>query len=174
MSTGLQRLREILSKVPLKLSLLAPVFYAIFVLSVLLYVALSPLIYLYGLLLCPMVWIEWERQRKDLLVIYAESNHSQEWMARLSPLISDRAVFLNWSERKRWDRWSLPVQLFDAFGPHWMPEQFTEFSLPSVIVFRKLRRPKRFNFGKRSKENEAILDQLQTALELSLNPIAPL
>ena len=56
--------REILSKVPL--GLLQPVFYTIFVLSILLYIALSPLVYLYGLLLCTMVWIEWKKEGKDL------------------------------------------------------------------------------------------------------------
>jgi hypothetical protein len=158
------RLREILNKAPL--GLLQPVFYAIFFLSILLYVAFLPLSYLYGLLLCPIVWIEWGKQGKDVLVILAENDHSRAWMARLSPLISNRAVVLNWSERKRWDRWSLRVQLFEVFGPHGMPEQFTEFSLPSVVVFRQLRRPKKFTFGARAKDLEARLEQLSAALEL--------
>jgi hypothetical protein len=165
MSTGLARLRKILEKLPL--GLLEPVFGSIFVLSIFLYVALSPLIYIYGLLLCPMVWIEWQKQGKDVLVIQADNEHCREWEARLSPLISGRAVVLNWSERKRWDRWTLPVQLFDVFGPHGMPEQFTESSLPSVIVFRQLRRPKKFNFGGRSRDLEARIEQLSAELELN-------
>jgi hypothetical protein len=156
-------LREMMSKVPLRL--LLPVFYAIFVLSIVLYVALSPLIYLYGLLLCPMVWIEWEKDGKDLLIIHAENAHSTDCMERLSPLISKRAVLLNWSQRKLWDRWTLPVQLFEVFGPHGMPEQFTEHSLPSVIVFKQLRRPKRFTFGERSKDLEERLEQLRVELD---------
>lgn len=149
------------------LGLLQPVFYAIFVLFILLYAALSPLVYFYGLLLCPMVWIEWEKQGKDVLVIQAESEHSREWMTRLSPLISNRAVILNWGQRKLWDRWSLPVQLYQVFGPHGMPERFTEFSLPSVILFRQLRRPKTFTFGTRAKDLETRLEQLRAALDLN-------
>lgn len=164
MSVATIRLRGILNKVPF--ALLQPVFYATFVLSILLYIAFSPLGYVYGLLLCPRVWIEWEKQGKDLLVIHAENAHSSDWMERLSPLISNRAVVLNWSQRKVWDRWSLPVQLFDVFGPHGMPERFTEFALPSVIFFKQLRRPKTFNFGSRSEDPESRLDHLRSTLDL--------
>jgi len=158
------RFGNILNKTPL--GVLEPIFHAILVLSIFLYVALWPLFYLYGMLLCPMVWIEWGKQGKKALVIFLDSKHSEEWMARLSPLISDRAVFLNWSEHKQWDRWSLPAQLFDVFGPHGMPEQFTRNSLPAVIVFRNLRRPKSFTFGNRSKDLEEKLDQLRAELAL--------
>lgn len=162
MNEGLARFRQILEKLPLRL--LEPVFGAIFVASIFLYVALSPLIYVYGLLLCPMVWIEWEKQGKDVLVIDAESPHSRDLMGRISPLISNRAIFLNWSQREQWNRWSLPVQLFDVFGPHGMPERFTESSLPAVIVFRRLRWPKRFTFGRRAKDLDARLEDLRSEL----------
>jgi len=164
MSTGLARLREILEKLPLPLGLLLPVFYAIFVLSILLYVALSPLSYLYGWLLCPMVWIEWEKQGKDVLVVLADSKHSEEWTARILPLIGDRAVFLDYSQRERWDHWSLPAQLFEIFGPHGVPERFTVYSLPAVIVFRKFHRPRKVTFGERSKDLEEKIEQLRAAL----------
>jgi hypothetical protein len=132
---------------------------AIYVLSIL-------LVFLYGLLLRPMVWIEWQKWGTDVLVIEAQSEHSREWMARLSPLVSGRAVFLNWNERGQWDNWSLPVQLFHVFGPQGMPERFTEHSLPAVIVFRQLRPPKRFTFRTRSKDLEATLEHLRAELDL--------
>jgi len=166
------RFGDRLSKGPLRV--LAPIFYAIFVLSILLWLALLPLFYLYGMLLCPMVWIEWRKQGKDALVIFLNSKHSEEWMVRLSPMIAGRAVFLNWSERKQWDRWSLAAQLFEIFGPHGMPEQFTQHSLPAVIVFRELRRPKTFTFGNRSKNLEEKLVQLHAALALGRNPVSAL
>jgi hypothetical protein len=111
-----------------------------------------------------MVWIEWERLGKDALVIQAGSAHSPEWMARTSPLISDRAAVLNWSERKGWDRWSLPVRMFWVFGPHGLPEQFTKATLPSVIVFRQLRQPKTFTFGTRAEDREKKIEELRAEL----------
>ena len=164
MTVDLRPLREILNKISFKF--LAPIFYLTFILSILLYVVLSPLIYLYGLLLCTQVWIEWAKQGKDAIVIQTESEHSQEWISRLLPLIGDRAFLLNYSERDRWDRWSLPAQLFEIFGPRGMPERFTPHSLPAVIVFRKFHRPRKFTFGERSKESEEKLNQLRAELVL--------
>ena len=165
MNEDLARLREVLNKLPFWVVL--PFIVSISVLSVLLYIAFLPLAYLYGLLLRPMVWIEWEKRGHDVLVIETESDHSRQWMARLSPLITNRAVHLNWKQRKTWDRWSLPVQLFELFGPHGKPEQFTELSLPAVIVFRQLRRPKTFTFGSRPKDLDVKFESLREELGLS-------
>jgi hypothetical protein len=88
-------------------------------------------------------------------------------MAILSPLISNRAAHLNWTQRKSWERWSLPVQLFELFGPHGKPEQFTEGSLPAVVVFRQLHRPKQFTFGSRSKDLDKKLERLREELDPS-------
>jgi hypothetical protein len=59
------------------------------------------------------------------------------------------------------------VQLFELFGPHGKPERFTEFSLPAVIVFRELRRPKTFTFGSRPKDLEEKLERLRAELDRS-------
>jgi len=158
----LGRFREVFSKIPF--GFLAPIFYFLFVSFILLYVALSPFVYLYGLLRCCEVWIDWARQGKDVLVIHLASDHSRDWISRLDPLTGGRAVFLNWSERKKWDRRSLAVQLFEVFGPHGMPEQFTAHSLPAVVVFRKLQRPKKFTFGEHCKDREGKLEELRAEL----------
>ena len=163
MKEALFRLRELQNKVPL--GLLRPVFYATFVLSILLSIVFSPVFYLYGLL-CARVWVEREKQGKDVIVVHAASTHSLEWMVRLSPLISKRSLVLDWSQRKHWDRWSLPVQLFEVFGPHGMPERFTEFSLPSVILFPQLQKPRTFNFGERAKDLDLRLERLRAELDL--------
>ena len=88
MNEDLARLRTLLNKLPFQV--LLPFMVAIYVLSML-------LVFLYGLLLRPMVWIEWQKRGTDVLVIEAQSEHSREWIARLSPLVSGRAVFLNWN-----------------------------------------------------------------------------
>ncbi|MGB6473592.1 MAG: hypothetical protein WBF04_05865 [Candidatus Sulfotelmatobacter sp.] len=151
-----------MSKLPFRV--LEPVFVLINVLFILLYVMLSPLIYLYGFLLCSKVWIEWEREGKDVLVLEADSKHSRECMSRILPLVVGRAVLLDYSQRDRWDRWSLPAQLVEIFGPHGVPARFTVHSLPAVIVFKKLRRPEKFLFGGRSKNFEEKIERLRATL----------
>jgi hypothetical protein len=154
-------LREILNRVPFKL--LIPFLFLAFYVPILLYVVLSPLIYLYGLLLCSRVWIEWEEQGKDVLIVHTDGEHSEEWMSRIRPVVGDRAVLLNYNERDRWDRWSLPVQLFEIFGPQTMPGDFRRYALPSVIFFRKLHRPRKFSFGK-PKDCETRLENLRSEI----------
>jgi hypothetical protein len=141
-----------------------PLIVFIFYLSIFLFIICLPLVRLYGLMLCPMVWIEWARDGKDLLIIHTDSKHSKEWEARLAPFMGNRAVFLNYGECEHWDRWSLPAQLYEIFGPHGMPERFTEGSLPSAIVFRKLHWPRTFNFGTDCKDREDKLEVLCAVL----------
>lgn len=155
-------LRAILNKIPF--NLLVPFVYLVSILSILLYVVLSPLSYLYGLLLCSRVWIEWEKRGKDVLAVHSGGKHSEEWMSRIQSVVGTRAVVLNYDERESWDRWSLPAQLFQIFGPHAMPERFTPGNLPAVIVFKRLRSPKRFTFGKRSRQPEEKLERLRAEL----------
>ena len=146
---------------------LVPFFYLLFVSSALLYVVLLPFVYLYGMMRCAEVWIDWEKEGKDVLVIEWDSAHSHDWMLRLRPLVGERAVYLNWSHQKEWDSQSLAAQLFAVFGPHGMPEIFTSRSLPAAIVFRPLRRPKVFTFGDASKNQDQKLDELRSTLTLS-------
>lgn len=164
MNEDLEPVRKILNKAPAWLVVSFAV--AIYYLWVLLYAALLPLTFLYGWLLRAMVWMEWEKQGKDVLVVHTDGKHSEEWTARFSPLIGDRAVLLNYGQQDHWDRWSLPAQLFEIFGPHPMPEFIRKSYLPYVVVFRELRRPKTFAFGERSKDREEKLEQLRTELSL--------
>jgi len=154
-----------LNKLPPGLAVL--IVAALFYLSILVYLIALPLAGLYGLLLCPAVWIEWGRQGKDVLVVDVENEHCREWMAKILPLVSTRAVFLNYGARNRWDGKSLEAQLFAIFGPHPIPERFMPSSLPAVIFFQRLRRPKVFTFGNRSKGLEEKLEQLRSALAAS-------
>jgi hypothetical protein len=159
------RLPDILNKVRLKL--LIPFFFLAFYTSILLYILFFLLAYVYGLLPCSQVWIEWKKEVKDALVVYTRGRHSQEWVPRIRDVVGTRAVFLNHDERDCWDRWSLPAQLFHIFGPHATQERFTGDNLPAVIVFKKMKAPKKFIFGKRSKDSDEKLERLRA--ELALN-----
>lgn len=141
-----------------------PLFILISFLSILLYVLFLPFACVFGWLLLCRVWIESEDTGKDLLFVEADSDQSREWIPQIMPLVAERGMFLNYSRREAWDRWSLPVQLFDIFGPHPVPQSFTKHYLPSVVIFRKFRRPGKFNFGSRSKASEATLERLRSEL----------
>ena len=58
---------------------------------------------------------------------------------QILPLVQERAVVLNWSERRRWRRWSFRVHVFHYFGGA------REFN-PLVVLFRPFRRARTFRF----------------------------
>jgi hypothetical protein len=57
--------------------------------------------------------------------------------AEIVPLVRGRGVILNWSERKKWRRWSLAAHVFHIFGGR------REFN---PLVFRPLRRAEVLRF----------------------------
>src|SRR4051812_24296772 len=64
-----------------------------------------------------LVWILWLPSGKDTLVIYSDSPIWHDYMTQqILPFVEERAMVLNWSVRKKWHRWSLPVQIFRSFG----------------------------------------------------------
>jgi hypothetical protein len=90
-------------------------------------------------LLLVVVWLTWYPRRRYALVVYSNSPVWQEYFeTQVIPRLGERAVVLNWSERKRWSL-SLPVILFQVFGGS------REFN-PMAIVFEQLRWPRRFRF----------------------------
>ena len=58
---------------------------------------------------------------------------------QILPLVQERAVILNWSERKKWPRWSLGNAVFHHFGGG------SDFN-PLVVLFQPLRLAKMFRF----------------------------
>src|SRR5580765_2178967 len=95
---------------------------------------------LYRALLYLLVWALWLPKGKDVLLVYSDSPIWHEYMTtQVLPLVQPRAFVLNWSERKRWPRLSLPVSVFHSFGGG------REFN-PMVIVFRPFGRAKSFRF----------------------------
>ena len=95
---------------------------------------------LYRALLYLLVWALWLPRGKDILFVYSDSPISHDYMAtQVLPLVEERSVVLNWSERKRWSRWSLSVAVFHHFGGA------GEFN-PLVMVFQPLRLARVFRF----------------------------
>jgi hypothetical protein len=87
-----------------------------------------------------LVWVLWLSRGKDMLVVYSDSPLWHEYMVtQILPRVQERAVVLNWSERKKWPRWSFRVHAFHYFGGD------TEFN-PLVVLFRPFRRARTFRF----------------------------
>jgi hypothetical protein len=92
------------------------------------------------LALYTLVWVVWLPRGKDILLVYSDSPVWKEYMStQILPLVQDRAMVLNWSERSRWSRVSLGVQAFHSFGGA------REFN-PLVVLFRPLHRARTFRF----------------------------
>jgi len=95
---------------------------------------------LYRITLCLLVWTLWLPRGKDILFVYSDSPIWHDYMAlEVLPLVQERAVVLNWSDRKKWPRWSLGVAVFRHFGGH------RGFN-PLVVLFRPFRLAKVFRF----------------------------
>jgi hypothetical protein len=64
---------------------------------------------------------------------------------QILPLVENRAVVLNWSERKSWKKWSLAVRVFHLFSSG------NDFN-PAVMLFRPFRSAESFQFFSAFKE----------------------
>jgi hypothetical protein len=83
-----------------------------------------------------LVWLLWIPKGKDVLFVYSDSPIWREYMtSHVLPLVQERAVVLNWSERARWSPWSLKVRVFRAFGGS------REFN-PMIVKFQLFRKAK--------------------------------
>jgi len=151
--------REFPFRLAIPFALTAVLFYA----SILLYLLLYPLIYLYSRLLCVVSWYSLPTDT-EILVVHDNSEHSSKWILRILPILTVRSTYLNWEENKDWRRWSLPVQLFDLFGPRPIPQFVMPHSLPAVMVFMKFHVPKLFTFGDHSREPETKLEELRSLI----------
>jgi hypothetical protein len=120
--------------------------------SALLYLLVWPLILLYSSLLCVIGWVVLPARGKDVVLVSDGADGLNPNTSEIAALVTDRAMFLDYQERKKWKRWSLPVQFFHHFGLTSIPERFTPDFLPAVILLRTFRWPKTFSFGKRSRE----------------------
>jgi len=94
----------------------------------------------YRALLYLLVWALWLPKGKDVLLVYSDSPIWHEYMTtQVLPLVQERAVVLNWSERTKWSRWSLAVAVFHHFGGA------GDFN-PLVVFFKPLRMASIYRF----------------------------
>ena len=57
-----------------------------------------------------LVWIVWLPTGKDTLLVYSDSPIWRDYMTQqVLPLVQERAIVLNWSERSKWRRWAFPL-----------------------------------------------------------------
>jgi hypothetical protein len=102
----------------------------ILIIAVLLYV-------LWGIVLSLAIWLTW--RKKIALFVYSDRPIWKEYIEReILPYIQDRAVILNWSERRSWKP-SLAVSAFRYFSG------YRNFN-PLGIVFRPFRLVRTYRF----------------------------
>ena len=116
----------------------------------LLVIALSPILFiavflyvLWGAILYIAIWLTWKKQH--VLFVYSNSPIWRDYIEReILPYIQDRAVILNWSERRQWKN-SLAVLAFRYFAG------YKNFN-PIGIVFRPFHFVKTYRFFEAFKE----------------------
>jgi len=86
-----------------------------------------------------IIWFWWCWRGHDILFVYSDSPIWHDYIEQqVLPHLGERAVVLNWSQRKRW-RLSLARMAFYHFGSY---RQFN----PLGVVFRPFRRTRTFRF----------------------------
>jgi|SRR5215472_3967792 len=158
-----ERLKEGISK-STPTWVVIPVVYLIGFLSVVWLVICLPLVPIYYSALCIGTWFFLPRSGKDVLVVSNGKADAEPWLSQITPMLKERALFLNYEEHQNWKRWSLPVMLFHAFGPSAKPASFIKYRLPAVLVMRRFRLPTQYSFGERALDKQTKLDELKAAL----------
>jgi hypothetical protein len=126
--------RSAASKALIALLLIA--FSPILIVAILLY-------FLWGAVLYIAIWLTWKKQR--VLFVYSDSPIWKDYIEKeILPYVRDRAVILNWSERRIWKN-SLAVLAFRFFGG------YRNFN-PIGIVFHPFRFVKTYRFFEAFKE----------------------
>ena len=86
-----------------------------------------------------IVWTWWTMRGRDVLFVYSDSPIWHDYVeVHILPYLGDRAIVLNWSQRKRW-RFSIARLAFHHFGGY---RQFN----PLAVVFRPFHRTRVFRF----------------------------
>jgi hypothetical protein len=118
------------------------------------------------LLLYLLVWCIWLPKGKDALIVYSESPIWRDYMVQeIIPLLENRAVVLNWSERNTWSKWSFATHIFRSFAGQ------RDFN-PVVVLFRPFSSAVVLRFWSAFKEwkrgNTAAVDSLKREMKLYL------
>jgi hypothetical protein len=95
---------------------------------------------LYAVVLQLIIWLVWCSRGRNVLLVSSESPIWHDYIeTHILPRLPQSTTLLNWSERSRWNPFSLPFIAFRFFGGD------REFN-PMVIVFRPFRWAKTFRF----------------------------
>jgi hypothetical protein len=88
-----------------------------------------------------LVWMWWiGRARRRVVFVYSDSPHWKRHVETvILPKLPANAVVLNWSNRSRWETFSLPVMLFRCFAGS------REFN-PIGLVFERFNAVDRYRF----------------------------
>jgi hypothetical protein len=99
--------------------------------------------FLWGAILYIAIWLTWKKQ--FILFVYSNSPTWKEYIEReILPYLRDRAVILNWSERRNWKN-SLAVMAFRYFGG------YRNFN-PIAFIFRPFHFVRTYRFFEAFKE----------------------
>ena len=120
------------------------------VVVVLLLIPLVPLLlatyFTYAIVLQMVIWTCWSTRGVNVLLVYSDSPNWHDYIeTNIIPRLPSSTVAINWSERRNWKRFSLPVMAARFFGGS------REFN-PMVVVFRPFHWAKTYRFWKPFKD----------------------
>jgi len=153
---------------PLPLLVSAPIIIAIVLLLIPLLPILVAAYLFYSVVLQLVIWLVWCTRGINVLLVYSDNpNWHDHIEAELIPHLPPSTIRLNWSDRRTWKRFTLPVRAFRFFG------HSRGFS-PMVIVFRPFRWARTFPLWKVAFQEfkhgkPARLKELESALLLYLS-----
>lgn len=84
----------------------------------------------YAMVLQVVIWICWSTRGVNVLIVHSDSPNWRDYIeANIMPRLPASTIMLNWSDRRNWKRFSLPVMAARLFGGS------REFN-PMIVVFR--------------------------------------
>lgn len=97
---------------------------------------------LYAAFIYTVVWFWFIPRGKDVLFVSSKSPNWHDYMeSAILPLVKDRAIVLDYSERAKWRRWALSTLVFRFFGGYRdfnpLVVRFYRFAGAHTIRFRK-------------------------------------
>ena len=94
----------------------------------------------YAIVLQAVIWICWSTRGVNVLLVYSDSPNWHDYIeTNIIPRLPSSTVTINWSDRRNWKRFSLPVMAARFFGGS------REFN-PMIVVFRPFHWAKTYRF----------------------------
>jgi hypothetical protein len=99
-------------------------------------VILLPFGLLYSFVLCVIATQVLIKKGRTVLIVHNSAGDPSEFLTRLQELNlpKERSLVLDYANHKSWPWWSLPTQLYGAFGPKGKSARFTPDYLPAVLT----------------------------------------